>query len=94
MRHLYDGGGLFHLTRLKSHSKFGSVTVSELQYADDAAFLSLTASGILSSVDMVHSAYSRVGLTMKLTKTKVLPQHACDTPPQVYVNNRSFNKGV
>ena len=90
MRYRYDGGGLFHLARLKAHSKCGSVTVSELQYADDAAFLSHTASGVQSSVDMVHSAYSRAGLSMNLTKTEVLAQHAGDMPPQIYVNNQEL----
>ena len=90
MRYRYDGGGLFHLARFKSHSLCGSVTVSELQYADDAAFLSHTASGIQSAVNMVHSAYSRAGLSMNLTKTEVLAQHSGDMPPQIYVDDREL----
>ena len=44
VRYRYDGGGLLHLARLKSYSKFTSVTVGDVQYTDDAAFLSHTAS--------------------------------------------------
>ena len=55
-----------------------------------AAFLTHTASGIQSSVDMVHSDYSRAGLSMNPIKTEVLAQHAGDTPPQISVNNQEL----
>ena len=74
VRYRYDGGGLFNLARLKARTKCNSVVVNELQYADDAAFVSHTAQGLQGSVSGVHSAYTRAGLNMNLTKTEVLAQ--------------------
>ena len=39
-------GGLFNLRRLQAKSKISSAMISALQYADDAAFLCLTADGL------------------------------------------------
>ena len=74
MRYRYDGGGLFNLARLKARTKCNLVVVNELQYADDAAFVCHTAQELQESVNGVHSAYTRAGLNMNLTKTEVLAQ--------------------
>ena len=51
------------------------MTVTELQYVDDAAFVSHTVLGLQRVVSGVHSAYTIAGLKMNLTKRKVLVQH-------------------
>ena len=63
----YDGGGLFNLARLRSRTKCGSAIVTELQYADDAAFVSHTATGLQDVICAVHSAFAGAGLRMNLS---------------------------
>ena len=46
-------GGLFNLQRLQAKAKTSSAMISALQYADDAAFPSLTADGLQRSLDVM-----------------------------------------
>ena len=54
--------------------------ISALQYADDAAFPSLTADGLQRSFDVMSEANLRAGLIMNTTKTEILSTSSPDTP--------------
>ena len=54
-------GGLFHQRRLQAITKTTSSVISTLQYADDAAFPSLTADGHQRSHDFLSETYLRAG---------------------------------
>ena len=69
-------GGLFNLRRLQAETKTSSAVISTLQYADDAAFPSLTADGLQRSHDIMSETYHRAGLMTNITKTK---NHECIT---------------
>ena len=46
-------GGLFSFRRLQAKTKASSAMISAIQYADDAAFPSLTADGLQRSLDVM-----------------------------------------
>ena len=62
-------GGLFHLRRLQTNTKSSSAMISGYQYADDAAFPSLTADGLQRSLDIMSETYIRAGLMINTTRT-------------------------
>ena len=88
VRYRYDGGGLFNLERLKSETKCKSGMVNELQYGDDAAFVSNTTADLQRVVSSLRSAYNRAELSMNLTKMQVLAQQTGSSQqladPQIY----------
>ena len=73
-------GGLFNLRRLQAPKKTSSAIISALQYADDAAFPSLTADGLQCSLDVMSEAYLRAGLIINTTKTEILSASSSDAP--------------
>ena len=84
----YDGGGLFNLRRLRAKSLCHRTEVDELQYADDAAFVSHTEDGLQRVVDSVQDAYRRSGLKMNTDKTEVLTQTSGNQPSHSVPNIR------
>ena len=73
-------GGLFNLQRLQAKTKTSSAMISALQYADDAAFPSLTADGFQRSLDVMSDAYLRAGLIVNTTKSEILSTSSPDAP--------------
>ena len=73
-------GGLFNLRRLQAKAKTSSAMMSTLQYADDAAFPSLTADGLQRSLDAMSETYLRAGLRINTTKTEILSTSSPDAP--------------
>ena len=71
-------GGLFNLRRLQAKTKTSSAMISALQYADDAAFSSLTADGLLRSLCVMSETYLRAGLIINTTKTEILSTSSPD----------------
>ena len=65
-------GGLFNLRRLQAKTKTSSAMIYALMYADDAAFPSLTADGLQSSLYVMSETYLRAGLIINTTKTEIL----------------------
>ena len=65
-------GGLFNLRRLQAKTKTSSAIISALQYADDAAFPSLTADELQRSLDVMSETYLRAGLIINTTTTEIL----------------------
>ena len=49
-----------------------SAVISALQYADDAAFPSLTADGLQRSLDVMSESKLRAGPIINTTKTEIL----------------------
>ena len=54
--------------------------ISALRYADDAAFHSLTAEGLLRSLDIMSEACLRAGPMINTTKTEILSVSSPDAP--------------
>ena len=61
-------GGIFNLLRLQAKTKT-SARISALQYADDAAFPSLTADRLQRSLNIMSEADLCAGLMINTTKT-------------------------
>ena len=73
-------GGLFNLRRLQAKTKTSSAMISAPQYANDAAFPSLTADGLRHSLDVMSETYLRAGLIINTTKTEILSTSSPDAP--------------
>ena len=73
-------GGLFNLRRLQAKTKTSSAMINALQYADDAAFSSLTTDGLQRSLDVMLETYLRAGLVIITTKTEILSASSPDAP--------------
>ena len=73
-------GGHFNLRRLQAKTKTSSAVISALQYADDAAFPSLTADGLQRSLDVMSETYLRAGFIINTTKAEILSTSSPDAP--------------
>ena len=62
-------GGLFNLQRLQAKTKNSYAMISALQYADDAAFPSLTGDGLQRGLAVMSETYLCAGLIINTTKT-------------------------
>ena len=78
--HTRSDGNLFNLSRLKARTKVRKVLIRELLFADDAALVSHSESGLQRLVDALSSACEKFGLKISLTKTEVMGQGVADTP--------------
>ena len=65
-------GGLFNLRPLQAKTKISSAMIFALQYADDAAFPSLTADGLQRSLDIISETYLCADQTVSTRKTEIL----------------------
>ena len=63
------GDSLLNLWRFQIKTKTSSELTFALQYADDAAFPSLTADVLPRSLDIIPETYLRAGLVVNTTKT-------------------------
>ena len=77
VKHCLDGS-LFNLRHLKSKNKTFPAMISALQYADDAAFPSLTADGNQRSLDIISETYLCASLIVNATNSKVLRASSTD----------------
>ena len=66
--------------RLKANAKSSSAVISTLQYADDAAFPSLTVDALQRSLDVMSETHLRAGLIINARKTKILSSSSPDAP--------------
>ena len=74
-------GSLFNLRRLQARTKTSTTTIFDLQYADDAAFPSLSAPGLHRTLSTMDATYSSAGLVINAKKTEVLCQPSPGAPP-------------
>ncbi|XP_078616270.1 uncharacterized protein LOC144884693 [Branchiostoma floridae x Branchiostoma japonicum] len=73
-------GSLFNLRRLKAKTRVKQESILELQYADDAAITSCSATGLQRNLDSLDTACNRVGLGINKEKTEVMHQGLANTP--------------
>jgi len=86
-------GNLFSIRRLQAKTKISSVTIFDLQYADDAAIPSHTAAGFQHSLDILAATYQRAGLIVNTKKTEVLPQSVNSaTHPTFTIHGDALNE--
>ena len=69
-------GELLNMRRLKAKTKVKATSIVDLQYADDCAIAAHTGADLQNSLDAFSQAYKLLGLTVNVTKTKVLFQPA------------------
>ena len=69
-------GELFNMRRLKAKTKVKATSIVDLQYADDCAIAAHTGADLQNTLDAFSQAYKLLGLTVNVTKTKVLFQPA------------------
>lgn len=74
-------GSLFNIRRLQATTKLQSVRILELQYADDCALVAHTPEALQATLTAAERAYSRMGLSVNVSKTEVLCQWS-SKPPQ------------
>ena len=67
-------GGLFNLARLRARTRTSTISVREMQYADDNATPSQTADELQRTANLYNTAYERFGMQVNTDKTKVLIQ--------------------
>ena len=90
-------GNIFNLRRLQAKTKVSFTTIVELQYADDSAVCSCSEDGMQSTVDAFALAYSRLGLTLNISKTETTFQHERGYPspteslPPFQINGEELN---
>ena len=72
--HSRSDGKLFNIARLRAKTKISKVLVRELLFADDAALVSHTESGLQALVNSFSVACNDFGLKISLTKTEVMSQ--------------------
>ena len=68
-------GELFNMRRLKAKTKVEATSIVDLQYADDCAIVH-TGADLQNTLDAFSQAYNLLGLTVNVTKTKVIFQPA------------------
>ena len=78
--HTRSDGSLFNLSRLKAKTKIRKTMVRELLFADDAAFVSHSETGLQEMMDLFADSCSKFGLTISLTKTEVMGQGVAEAP--------------
>lgn len=79
LRYRFDD--IFNLRRLKAKTKTTTVTVCELQYADDNAIVAHSEQDLQQAMDAFNSAYTALGLKLNAKKTQVLCQARPLTKP-------------
>ena len=67
---------LFNMRRLKAKTKVTATSIVDLQYADDCAIAAHTEADLQNTLDAFSEAYKLLGLTVNVTKTKVIFQPA------------------
>ena len=76
--HTRSDGKLFNPTRLRAKRRTRKILIRELLFADDAALVSHSPSGLQSLLDQLSEACSEFGLIISTKKTVVM--HQADTP--------------
>ena len=84
-------GNLFNLRRLQAKTKVTKVIIRDLQYADDAAYVSCSSEHLQHTLNTLADTYNRAGLTINTSKTEVLIMR---DPPQdpvtFHINNQQL----
>lgn len=78
--HTRSDGGLFNLSRLRAKTKIRRVLIRDLLFADDAALVAQTETGLQLLVDQFSRSCREFGLTISLKKTQVMVQNTGNSP--------------
>ena len=90
-------GNIMNLRRRQAKTKVSFTTIVELQYANVSAVCSCSEDGMQSTVDAFALAYSRLGLTLNISKTETMFQHERGYPsptdylPSIQINGAELN---
>lgn len=84
LRYRFDGG-LFNLKRLRAKARIKHVT--DLQYADDCALLSVSADKLQEILETYSWAYDALGLKVNINKTKIMTTPHEVQQSDVFVSN-------
>ncbi len=79
-------GSLFNISRLRAKSKTKTILVCELLFADDAALVSHSETGLQQLIDRLSHGCKEFGLTISIKKTNILVQGA-NTAPTITIDN-------
>ena len=78
--HTRADGGLFNTARLRAKTKTKEVLIRELLFADDAALISHTETGLQQLVSSFANACKEFGLQVSIKKTNIMAQDTCSVP--------------
>ena len=88
---------LFNMRRLKAKTKVKATPIVDLQYADDCAIAAYTEADLQNTLDAFSEAYKLLGLTVNVTKTKVIFQPAqplTATAPNIDIEGTTLEKST
>ena len=80
--------------RLQVKTKTSSAVIYVLQYADDAAILSLTADELRRILDIMSKNYLRAGFIINTTETEMLSASSSDAPTFSISGNQLNNSEI
>ena len=87
--HSRSDGGLFNLARLRAKSKVRQVLIREMLFADDAALTANTEEALQRLVTRFDEACHEFGLTISVSKTKILCQDVSEVP-RISIGNHTL----
>ena len=87
--HTRSDGKLFNLSRLRAKTKVRKVQIREMLFADDAAVVSHTESGLQKLLDRFSQACKDFGLTISIKKTEVMGQNV-PNPPVIKIDDKAL----
>ena len=76
-------GRVFNIRRLKTKSRVKTISIVDLQYADDAAICAHSAEDLQGIITAFNKAYQSLGLSLNSLKTQVLFQPAPGQPRDI-----------
>ena len=88
------GGSLYDMRHLQAKTKTSSVVISALQYADDAAFPSLTDDGLQRSLHIMSETCLHAGHMINTTKTKILSASSPDAQTSFIIWSELRNQKI
>ena len=84
--HTRADGKLFNLARLRAKTKVRHGIIREMLFADGAVLVTHTLEDLQQLMDILSHACKEVGLTISITKTKVMGRSIV-SPPSINIDN-------
>ncbi len=88
-------GQLLNISRFRAKGKTTTISIMELQYADDNALVALSEEDIQCTLSIFAKAYKQLGLAINIKKTQILHQPPPNSstpvlPPNISIDNTSL----
>uniref|UniRef100_H3B828 Reverse transcriptase domain-containing protein n=1 Tax=Latimeria chalumnae TaxID=7897 RepID=H3B828_LATCH len=83
-------GSLFNIRRLQSKRHVTQLTIRDLLFADDAAFVSNSPDELQNMMNKFSDACTKFGMVISIKKTVVMSQ-GTNISPKIYVNNEALD---